>query len=358
MYLSTLNDLKYYVDELSIEGNERLMIFVGDGCEKEVNEMINFLNSKNILFFGGIYSRLLVGDRSLSKGYIVQKVEPIYCSMILPNLMRFVENLDEDEEYVAIVIADGLSSSYKALTDTLYSKLGNSIKYIGGGAGFYNLNHKPCIFDNDGVTKDSLYVCVVKAKAQIAVEHGWRIIKGPFRVTASNSNVLLELDGFNAFEKYKEILEDETGLTIYKSDFFTYAKEYPFGIMNGISMDVIVRDPITVNDDLNIVCVADIPMDSNLCILSGNVKTLLEASLIIAEKCSKEAPKKYRPILFDCISRAMFLEENFLIELANIQNRMNCTVEGVLSIGEVSSKVDGSIVIHNKSTVLGLLERN
>ncbi|MFT8347935.1 FIST C-terminal domain-containing protein [Clostridium saccharoperbutylacetonicum] len=238
--------------------------------------------------------------------------------------------------YLSTLNADGLSSSYKALTYTVYSKLGNSIKYIGGGDGSYNLNHKPCIFDNDGVTKDSLYVCVVKAKVQIAVEHGWRIIKRPFRVTASNANVLLELDGFNAFEKYKEILEDETGLTIYKSDFFTYAKEYPFGIMNGLSMDVIVRDPITVNDDLNIVCVADIPMDSNLCILSGNVKILLEASLIIAEKCSKEASKKYKSILFDCISRSMFLEENFLVELANIQNRMNCIVEGVLSIGEVS----------------------
>lgn len=50
-------------------------------------------------------------------------------------------------------------------------------------------------------------------------------------------------------------------------------------------------------------------------------------------------------------------EDNFVIELANIQNRMNCTVEGALSIVEIASKSDGSIVIHNKSTVLGLIER-
>ena len=54
----------------------------------------------------------------------------------------------------------------------------------------------------------------------------------------------------------------------------------------------------------------------------------------------------------------MFLEDNFVIELANIQNRMNCIVEGALSIGEIASKKDGSIVIHNKSTVLGLVERD
>ena len=66
MYLSTLNDLRYYIEELSIDSDERLMIFVGDAYEKEIQDMMNFLNSKNILFFGGIYSKLLVGDKCVS----------------------------------------------------------------------------------------------------------------------------------------------------------------------------------------------------------------------------------------------------------------------------------------------------
>lgn len=357
MYLSTLNDLKYYVEELLINSDERLMVYVGDGCEKEVQDMMNYLNSKNILFFGGIYSKLLVGDRSLSKGYIVNKVKPVYCSMVLPNLMKFNKELDENENYTALVIADGLSSSFKELTDTVYEQLGNKVKYLGGGAGFYNLNHKPCIFDNDGISMDTLYVCIIKSDTKVAVEHGWNILKGPFNVTEANENILSELDGESAFEKYKEILEDETGLAIYREDFFTYAKEYPFGIMNGTNLELVVRDPISVNDDSDIVCVADIPKNSNLFILSGNSRTLLESSLTIADRCSKIAPKKYKSLLFDCISRGMFLEGNFAIELANIQNRMNCTVEGALSIGEIASKSDGSIVIHTKSTVLGLIER-
>lgn len=357
MYLSTLNDLKYYVEELLINSDERLMVYVGDGCEKEVQDMMNYLNSKNILFFGGIYSKLLVGDRSLSKGYIVNKVKPVYCSMVLPNLMKFNKELDENENYTALVIADGLSSSFKELTNTVYEQLGNKVKYLGGGAGFYNLNHKPCIFDNDGISMDTLYVCIIKSDTKVAVEHGWNILKGPFNVTEANENILSELDGESAFEKYKEILEDETGLAIYREDFFTYAKEYPFGIMNGTNLELVVRDPISVNDDSDIVCVADIPKNSNLFILSGNSRTLLESSLTIADRCSKIAPPKYKSLLFDCISRGMFLEGNFAIELANIQNRMNCTVEGALSIGEIASKSDGSIVIHTKSTVLGLIER-
>lgn len=358
MYLNTLNDLKYYVEELYINSDERLMIYVGDSCEKEVQDMINFLNSKNILFFGGIYPRLLVGERCLSKGYIVNKVKPIYCAMVVSELINFQDKLNERDEYTAIVIADGISTSFKPLTDILCTKLGSKVKYLGGGAGFFNFNHKPCVFDNDGIIKDALYLCILKSDAKIAIEHGWSMLKGPFIVTDAKDNILLELDGENALKKYSEILQEETGLTIYKEDFFTYAKEYPFGIMNGLTTEVIVRDPIAVYEDSGIECIADIPKNCKFFILSGNIKSLLLSSSAIAEKCSKVAPKEYKPILFDCISRAMFLENNFKIELANIQNRMNCTVEGALSIGEISSNLDGNIVIHNKSTVLGLLDRN
>lgn len=59
--------------------------------------------------------------------------------------------------------------------------------------------------------------------------------------------------------------------------------------------------------------------------------------------------------LSDCISRAMFLEERFEEELQNIQAKMKYPVEGALSFGEIASKRNGELVIHNKSTVLGLL---
>lgn len=356
MYLKSLNDLEEYVENLYIEKDERLIIFVGDASEKEVQSMSDYLNSKNISFFGGIYPKLLVGDKSYSKGYIVNKINPIYGSTILPSMMRFKEKLYDSEKYTAILIGDGLSSKFKELIDTVYNKLGKKVRYLGGGAGFYNLTHKPCVFDNTGIFMDTLYVCIIKSETQIAVEHGWSILKGPFHVTSSNENVLSELDNENAFQKYKEILEDETGLVIYPEDFFTYAKEYPFGIMNSISMEVIVRDPICINENLDIVCVADIPNGCYVCVLNGDNESLLEASLSIANRCKQMEPPKYKALLFDCISRAMFLEDDFTIELVNIQDKINCTVEGTLSIGEITSKIDGSIVVHNKSTVIGLIE--
>jgi hypothetical protein len=69
---------------------------------------------------------------------------------------------------------DGLSNKMKDLTDTIYDKLGCNVKYVGGGAGFYDLSHKPCIFNNKGVYQDALHLCIVRSRAKLAIEHGWK----------------------------------------------------------------------------------------------------------------------------------------------------------------------------------------
>lgn len=158
-----------------------------------------------------------------------------------------------------------------------------------------------------------------------------------------------------AFDVYRDVIEEHEGIILYKEDFFTYAKEHPFGVVKNGQMELIVRDPIAINENDEIVCVAGVPENSELYVLKGNVDTLLNSSLQIAEYCSAKAPNKYKPLLFNCISRAMYMENRFEEELSNIQSKLKYPVEGALSIGEISSQKNGELVIHNKSTILGLL---
>ncbi|MBC2581754.1 hypothetical protein HGI79_15960 [Clostridium sp. DJ247] len=65
----------------------------------------------------------------------------------------------------------------------------NKVKYVGGGADFYDLEHRPCIFDNKGLFKDVLYVCIVKFDCKIAVKHGWNKLEGLFTVEESRDNI-------------------------------------------------------------------------------------------------------------------------------------------------------------------------
>lgn len=358
MYFQTVDDVKEYVERSDIKTEEQLMVLVAEKSADDLNTLRDYLNGRNIRFFGGIYAALLVKQSSESEGFIVQRHTPLYSSVVLPYLMRFTLDKEELRGSTAIVLVDGLSAKMKDLTDTVYNKIGNHVNYIGGGAGFYDLKHRPCIFDNNGIYSDVLYICIVKESVELAIEHGWNKLRGPFDVTKSNGNILSELDGENAFEVYKDIIEDELDIRLSPEDFFIYAKDHPFGILQANQLDVLVRDPIFINDNNEIVCVAGIPQDSKLYILEGNTQTLLDSSIKISNRCLENAPDQYIPLLFDCISRAMFLEEKFDKELSNIQQRLNYMVEGALSIGEIASGDNGELLIHNKSTILGLLQVN
>ncbi|MBM7867243.1 FIST domain-containing protein [Heliobacterium gestii] len=355
MYLASLTELTDYIASLTIEPTEQLMVLTADKSAQHVPRIIDHFNEKGIRFFGGIYAALLVGAKSYDEGFIVIKVEPLYSSLVLPYLMRFPLDAATLGDTTAILLVDGLSSKFKELTDTAYAKIGNKVKYIGGGAGFYDLIHRPCIYDNRGLHKDVLYVCLVKGDIQLGVEHGWRKMDGPYQVTHSRGNILSEIDGQQAFEVYKDIIEQAENLRLSREDFFSFAKDHPFGVQKRGHFEITVRDPITVNEDNEIVCVADIPQDSEIYVLKGNINTLLAASEQVADCCAKAAPETYLPLLFDCISRGMFLEDRFDEELANIQRRLCYPLEGALSIGEIASRSNGDLIIHNKSTILGLL---
>lgn len=354
MFYKSLTEFWQYVDQETVHPGEKLMVMVADRSSQQLPQLMENLNTRGIEFFGGIYPRLLIGGRCESEGFIVQKLAPVYCSIVLPFMMRMKVEASMFADSTALVLVDGLSSKMKDLTDTIYNKLGKQVSYIGGGAGFYDLVHRPCIFDNRGVYKDVLYLCIVKSQALLAIEHGWNKLEGPFYVKKSRDNVLCRLDNDPAFEVYKHVIEEEERITLSKEAFFAFAKDHPFGILQEDG-SVIVRDPIGLNEDGDIVCVANIPEGSDVYILKGDKNTLLHSSMKIARYCAEKAPEQYTPLLFDCISRAMFLEDSFEVELGYIQSKLKHTVEGALSIGEISSKSNGELVIHNKSTVVGLL---
>ena len=66
-------------------------------------------------------------------------------------------------------------------------------------------------------------------------------------------------------------------------------------------------------------------------------------------------------IIIDCISRTLFLEEEFPKELAAITEAMpnsdgkETLPQGVLSLGEISSGGDGYLEFYNKTLVVGIL---
>jgi hypothetical protein len=357
MYFRTLDDFKNYISGSDFSSSEQLMIMAGDRSAGHIPEMIELLNERNISFFGAIFPEIIIGNKTRREGFVVEKLRPVYSALVFPYMMKFSQSEGKLRGATAIIFADGLSGRMKDLTDTVYDKLGDTVTYVGGGAGFKDMKHRPCIFNSTGLHKDALYVCIIKNKTSLAVEHGWKIMRGPFYVNRAYDNVLSVIDNCNAFDVYRHVIEEEENLTLFKEDFFIYAKDHPFGILDKDGT-IIVRDPVAVNDADEIICVAGIPEGSDLYILHGDIEALLKSSLQItrAQENINNPPKRYLPLLFDCISRAMFLGKYISEELDNIQANLTYGVEGALSIGEIACKKTGELVIHNKSTVLALME--
>lgn len=357
MYFRTLEDFRNYIEGSDFKSSEQLMIMAGDRSSGQIPEMIELLNKRNISFFGAIFPEIIIGSKTRREGFVVEKLRPIYSSLVFPFMMKFSQDRNKLQGATAIVFVDGLSGRMKDLTDTVCEKLGNTVTYVGGGAGFKDMKHRPCIFNSTGIHKDALYVCIVKNSAALAVEHGWKILRGPFYVSRSYDNVLSGLDNCSAFDIYRHVIEEEDNLTLFREDFFIYAKDHPFGILDEDGK-IIVRDPVAVNEDDEIICVAGIPEGTDLYILRGDVGTLLESSLQITRVLGSMSarPKRYLPLVFDCLSRAMFLGKHISEELDNIQANLSYGVEGALSIGEIACRKNGELVIHNKSTVLALME--
>lgn len=65
-------------------------------------------------------------------------------------------------------------------------------------------------------------------------------------------------------------------------------------------------------------------------------------------------------IVFDCISRTLYLGEAFATELASI-NDVFCQMDGMnsiagsMSFGEIALSCNGSLEFYNKTTVVGLI---
>lgn len=367
MYIksSNVDEIVQTITGLNPEPSQVVFLMIGEKNCPDLDLLIRKLNEKKISFFGGMFPAVISGNNKYEEG-VVCKILPTTIKPIL------VKGLDSEEfvcpeydeqviedRYTTIVLVDGLTSNISLFLSRLFNQLGNSVNYLGGGAGSLSLVQKPCVFTNEGVYKDAAIIAMVELKSKLGVRHGWKKIEGPFVATKSQKNIIKELNWTNAFGVYKEAVEQDSGKIITKENFFDIAKGYPFGItVEGT--EYIVRDPLSVNENGELICVGEVPENTVLDILKGNKDTLINAARLAAEDGITPDIKIKDALIFDCISRVLFLENDFTKELSNIQNVINKSykgiiTEGALTLGEISSHGQGYLDFFNKTIVIGLL---
>jgi hypothetical protein len=159
---------------------------------------------------------------------------------------------------------------------------------------------------------------------------------------------------------YSNIVNQDSSIPISKKDFLSVSKCYPLGLGRKGHEDI-VRDPISVDSDGSIHCIDAVPENAALYILKGEKTKLIEAaSLSCLEALNQLTGEPNCCFLFDCVARLLFLGDDFDKEIKIVSDTLatrfkNIQIEGVLSMGEVSTFKNGRLEIYNKTVLTTML---
>ncbi|MFT5347724.1 MAG: hypothetical protein ACI9M3_000758 [Bacteroidia bacterium] len=261
-----------------------------------------------------------------------------------------------------IVLMDALSECNQAFLNTVLYECGKDFKFIGAGAGSLDLIHKPCVFDKDGIYADKAIMLFLQQKVAIGVKHGYTRMAGPFVATRTEGKKIVELNWENPYEVYSNIVNKDSSTPISKEDFLSVSKCYPLGLGRKGHEDI-VRDPISVDSDGSIHCIDAVPENAALYVLKGEKTKLIEAASISCLEALNQLTDEHEPshcLIIDCVSRELFLGDDFDKEVKIVCDTLatrfkNIQIEGVLSMGEVSTFKNGRLEIYNKTVLTTML---
>jgi len=358
--------------ELQIEKSQNspaaksLMVLCCDANNYDSDDFSELLQRASIPLFGGIFPGVIYNSSKCEKGFLVAELPWDIHLGIIQNISSSDTNIEEELQEILpdflpvktiITFVDGFSSRINSLIESVFAIFGLDYNYIGGGAGSLSLVQKPCLLTNEGLLQDAAIFAGIVVQSGIGVRHGWNYISGPHKATSVEGNKILQIDYQPAFDVYKQIVEQHADAVLTVENFFEIAKAYPFGISK-LDTEQVVRDPLQVRNDGAIICVGEIAAGSYINVLTGQQQSLIEAAgeaITDAFGDISEPPENF-VFFIDCISRVLFLEKEFSLELANVSSRAGeLPVIGALSIGEIANNRKEYLEFYNKTSVIGCL---
>ncbi|MEP0357528.1 FIST C-terminal domain-containing protein [Paraglaciecola sp.] len=331
-----------------------LLIFCCDESLKNHTFLDPILTSLQVPVFGGVFPAIILEGKVFEKGIIVLPIMTPVEVKVFENLKNaptstfdLTNELPNSES--AIVLIDGLSRNIDFALNLIFEHYGKKLKVFGGGAGSLSFEQNPCLFSNQGLLTDAMLVAFMQIPWDLAVGHGWEVLQGPFLANEVDDNKIIQLNFQPALEVYENVIKDFENKLFAEHDFFELAKIYPFGIQR-LDDDILVRDPVSV-EQTSLLCVGKVPENTMLYILKGQNSNLVKAAVDSVES-SITTNFNGQGLLFNCVSRQLFLENEFESELQGIASAMgNSELIGALVLGEVASGESGAIHFHNKTAI-------
>ena len=313
--------------------------------------------------FGGVFPQILHDTEHLEVGIVILGLPDAAQVAVIDGLSSPESDFgtaidcafpDRMERGMMFILVDGFAKRISTLIDAVFNSCGLSINYLGGGAGSMDLTQKPCVITSTGLKQDVALLAYLDTNSGVGVAHGWESISGAHRVTEASGNVVISLDWRPAFEVYRALVESHAAQRFTADNFFAIAKAYPLGIAK-LGAEVIVRDPIMIDGD-KLVCVGEVPIGAFVHVLHGNRDTLIAAAKRARQGAEATFPdgRPHVELFVDCISRVLFLDQEFDLELCAARC-VNLPMVGALTIGEIANNGQDYLEFYNKTSVVALI---
>jgi hypothetical protein len=344
------------------------LVFAADGNDLPAGAMNDAISASPLPLLGGIFPAIAHASKNHEQGTLVVGLDHLPDYGVIdtlsapdtafePAISAFADTWpDEPHDATYLVVVDGLAARTSDLIEALFFSLGLEHNFIGGGAGSLSLQQSPCIITPEGLHADSALVARLALPSAIGVSHGWQPISETMTVTESEGNRVRTIDWQPAAELYAREVFAHGGERIDADNFFSIAKSYPLGIAR-YGAEVVVRDPLMMNDAGEIVCVGEVPAGCRIRLLNGDMDTLLTAAGDARSEATTAHPQHSidTALLFDCISRVLFLDADLDRELDAVGG--GAPVHGAFTLGEIANSGRDYLDFLNKSIVYAILDQ-
>ncbi len=359
-----LEDLESLVSELSRHPEvEGILILAAAANPLPEDPFRVFLGQCSLPIFGGIFPQIIAEGDAHSTGFLVLGLRCAPRLKVVFGLNNRPSGSTEDlvglpdsdapEKSTLFTIVDGRSGGIDGFLKDLYATYGAQISYLGGGAGSLERVDWPCVFTNEGFFRDSAILAQLDLMSGVGVAHGMQVVGQSFLATESWQNKLQTLDWEPAFDVYREQLQTYGEVQGTPRTLLEKSREYAFGLSRSAAGEMVVRDPMFVGSDKEIICAGAIPRGCKINILKGEVDSFIKAAGSARQQAQKNYPGETPPVailVFTCYSREIYLGDRFCEEIAAITED-ETPVVGATTIGEIANLGQHYLEFLNKTVV-------
>jgi hypothetical protein len=272
------------------------------------------------------------------------------------------KQLKSDTLKAVLVYSDGLNVNGSELLEGFKSVLGE-VPVMGGMAGDGFGFSKTVQLFNETIS-DGLVIAVgLYGNSLIAatgVGRGWKPYGPPRKVTKSDKNVVLELDGKPALPLYKMYIGDHSSKGLPGSGL-----KFPFAVIEEGKRDIEkIRTLLAINTDTNSLTFAgNVAEGETVRFCQSTHDRLVEgagdAAHLVADHASTN--QTGLAVCVSCVGRKGVMAEQVIDEVKLVQQILGTqtALTGFYSYGEFAPRPDtNDSVLHNQTMTIGYLSEN